>query len=145
MQNEKGAALEPARPEELETCYAIIDSGREFQKEQGFVQWTEDYPSREIILDDIERGKGFVLKAEGRLAAYLCIDFDGEPAYREIKGAWRRKSPTRRFTAWRLPGNSGAKGWQTLYSGWLESCVWRRASAICGRIRIIRMNACSMS
>lgn len=26
MQNEKGAALEPARPEELETCYAIIDS-----------------------------------------------------------------------------------------------------------------------
>ena len=93
MQNEKGAALEPARPEELETCYAIIDSGREFQKEQGFVQWTEDYPSREIILADIERGKGFVLKAEGRLAAYLCIDFDGEPAYREIKGAWRSEEP----------------------------------------------------
>lgn len=33
------------------------------------------------------------MKAEGRLAAYLCIDFDGEPAYREIKGAWRSEEP----------------------------------------------------
>ena len=89
MQNEKGVTLEPARPEELEVCYAIIDSGREFQKEQGFVQWTEDYPSREIILDDIRQGKGYVLKTDGRTAGYLCIDFDGEPAYQEIKGAWR--------------------------------------------------------
>ena len=145
MQNEKGAALEPARPEELETCYAIIDSGREFQKEQGFVQWTEDYPSREIILDDIERGKGFVLKAEGRLAAYLCIDFDGEPAYREIKGAWRSEEPYATVHRMAFAREFRGKDWQTLYSGWLESCVWRRASAICGRIRIIRMNACSMS
>ena len=140
MQNEKGAALEPARPEELETCYAIIDSGREFQKEQGFVQWTEDYPSREIILDDIERGK----QRGGWQLICVLILTESLPTGRS-KERGGAKSPTRRFTAWRLPGNSGAKDWQTLYSGWLESCVWRRASAICGRIRIIRMNACSMS
>ena len=91
MQNGKEIILAPAQPQELETCYAVIDSGRKFQKEQGFIQWTDDYPSRELILDDIEKGKGYVLKSEGRIACYLCIDFDGEPAYLEIKGAWRRE------------------------------------------------------
>ena len=32
--------LEPARPAELEDCWAAIRAGREFQRRQGFVQWT---------------------------------------------------------------------------------------------------------
>ena len=81
--------LELAKLEELDKCYEIVDSGREFQKAQGFIQWTDDYPNRETVENDILHGKGFVLKVDGAIAGYMCIDFDGEPAYKEIQGEWK--------------------------------------------------------
>ena len=78
--------LELALQQELEVCSEIIKEGREFQKEQGFVQWTDDYPSKETIQSDIESGKGYIVKADGQIAGYLCIDFSGEPAYEAIEG-----------------------------------------------------------
>lgn len=85
--------LEAARPNELDACWEIIREGRAFQNEQGFVQWTEDYPNRETLRQDIEEGKGFVLKVDGTIAAYMCVDFDGEPAYADIKGRWETEEP----------------------------------------------------
>lgn len=85
--------LELAKECELEKCYEIIDSGRAFQKEQGFIQWTDDYPSLEILKEDIKNEKGYVIKADGELAAYMCIDFDGEPAYDNIEGQWNADRP----------------------------------------------------
>ena len=85
--------LEKAVSADLDESYAIIDEGRRFQKEQGFVQWTEGYPNRETLENDIRLGKGYVLKFDGKLAAYLCLDFDGEPAYNAIDGAWRTAEP----------------------------------------------------
>ena len=88
-------ALFPAQLSEVDVCYALIDQGRAFQRKQGFVQWTDDYPQREHVADDIETGKGYALKDEaGRIAGYICIDFGGEPAYDAIKGQWRSKDPS---------------------------------------------------
>ena len=78
---------------ELDVCYSIIDTGRKFQKEQGFTQWTDDYPNADTIMRDIYDGKGYVLKSEGRIAGYMCIDFDGEPAYNNINGKWETQEP----------------------------------------------------
>lgn len=86
-------ALEPAKAEELAVCYEIIEMGRAFQQEQGFVQWTQDYPNRETIRGDIAAGKGWVLKVDGRIAGYMCIDFNGEPAYHCIDGRWSADLP----------------------------------------------------
>lgn len=85
--------LELARPQDLDTCVTIIDAGRAFQREQGFTQWTDDYPNADIIRDDIRNKKGYVLKTGGQIAGYLCIDFDGEPAYDDIQGAWHTEEP----------------------------------------------------
>lgn len=85
--------LEPARMEDLEVCAALMEEGRAFQRAQGFVQWTEDYPNRDTVLADIQTGKGYVLRADGRVAGYLCLDFDGEPAYRDIQGRWEAGEP----------------------------------------------------
>ena len=85
--------LEKAELNELEKCYEIIDIGRKFQKEQGFTQWTDDYPNLETIKNDIKTGKGFVLKSDGEIAGYMCIDFDGEPAYKNIQGEWKTEEP----------------------------------------------------
>ena len=78
--------LEPARPAELEDCWAAICAGREFQRRQGFVQWTEDYPTREMLREDMALGRGYALLAEGRVAGYLCLDFAGLPGDRRGLG-----------------------------------------------------------
>lgn len=81
--------LETARLEDCEVCFQIINAGREFQKEQGFVQWTDDYPNKDTICNDIKMKKGYVVKTDGVISGYLCIDFKGEPAYDNIQGKWR--------------------------------------------------------
>lgn len=81
--------LELAQLEDCNICSDIIDMGREFQREQGFVQWTDDYPNKNTIYNDIKSRKGYVLKVKGVIAGYMCIDFDGEPAYEDIQGKWR--------------------------------------------------------
>ncbi len=86
-------SLEEAQPEMLEACYRIIDDARSFQRSQGFTQWDDSYPTPGTIADDIRRKKGYVLKAGGAIAGYMFIDFDGEPAYRDIEGAWRTQEP----------------------------------------------------
>lgn len=85
--------LEQAGPELADRCYAILDEGRTFQQEQGFRQWDENYPTPNHVKDDIEEGKAYVLKVDGMPAGYMRIDFDGEPAYERIQGAWATEPP----------------------------------------------------
>lgn len=100
--------LDLARPDELDRCNDIISMGRTFQREQGFVQWTEDYPNQETIREDIACGKGYVLKVDGDIAGYMCIDFDGEPAYESIDGSWRTGEPY--AVVHRMAFDSGFRG-----------------------------------
>ena len=78
--------MENALVEDVQQCYDIIDIGRKFQQEQGFTQWTEDYPNFNTIHDDILNKTGYVVKVDGMIAGYMCIDFGGEPAYDNIEG-----------------------------------------------------------
>ena len=41
--------LEPAKPHELDLSIAILREGRAFQQEQGFTQWTADYPTPALM------------------------------------------------------------------------------------------------
>ena len=78
-----------ARWEELDAVMQILHSGRMFQRAQGFVQWDDAHPSREAVEDDIRRGNGYAVRVGDELAGYLCLSFEGDPAYEEIVGAWR--------------------------------------------------------
>lgn len=81
--------LESANNSDIDVCWDILADGRRFQREQGFVQWTDDYPNRDTVKDDILSQKGYVLKVDGAIAGYMCIDFSGEPAYESINGSWQ--------------------------------------------------------
>lgn len=85
--------LELAQAGDIDVCSEIIRAGREFQQEQGFVQWTEDYPNRDTIQEDVKDQIGYVVKTDGQIAGYMCIDFGGEPAYHTIQGQWRTEEP----------------------------------------------------
>ena len=82
-----------AQPEDFRRCMDILNAGREFQREQGFIQWPDGYPDEESVRGDLENGYGYVLKADDAIAAYMYIGFDGDPAYPQIKGAWKHDGP----------------------------------------------------
>ena len=86
-------SLESAQPKDDAACYEIIQAAKEFQREQGFIQWTGDYPNESTIRNDVQTNKGYVLTANDEIAGYLCIDFFGEPAYEKIEGNWNTELP----------------------------------------------------
>ncbi len=73
---------------EVETIMEIIDGAKKHLKEQGIDQWQTGYPDKECILGDIEKNKGYLIINEDEIYGYLCIDFDGEPAYDNLNGEW---------------------------------------------------------
>lgn len=83
--------LQPAKPEDLSHCVEILRSGRAFQRQQGFTQWTDDFPDPAVIAEDIQRGSGFLLLKDGVVAGYQYISLDGDPAYPYMEGAWQKE------------------------------------------------------
>lgn len=81
--------LEEATDNDIALCCKIIDDGRRFQQAQGFVQWTANYPNKDTIREDILNKRGYIVKTNDKVAAYMCIDFAGDPAYDSIDGKWR--------------------------------------------------------
>ena len=66
----------------------IINQAKVFLKEQGIDQWQTGYPNMEAILGDIEKQRGYFFLKDGVIFGYAFIDYEGEPAYNELKGSW---------------------------------------------------------
>ena len=72
---------------------ALIDQAKAHLKAQGIDQWQTGYPDLACIQRDLQNQKGYFLADGGKAAGYLCIDFDGEPAYLDLKRQWSSDAP----------------------------------------------------
>lgn len=69
--------------------WAAIAYAKYTMKINGRHQWTEEYPSPEIIHNDIITGNAYVLTVDGIVAAYGVIVLNGEPEYKNLHdGMW---------------------------------------------------------
>lgn len=74
---------------DLEEVMEIYRGAQEFMIKTGNPeQWGRTYPSRELVLEDIEKGKSYVCYLEGRILAVFYYDICDEADYRNIDGAW---------------------------------------------------------
>ena len=80
--------LRHIRENEENIAMDIINQAKAYLKEQGIDQWQTGYPNVETILGDIATQKGYFIMEDDRIFGYMCIDYDGEPAYLELKGDW---------------------------------------------------------
>ena len=85
--------LEPAKTDELALCISILREGRAFQQEQGFTQWTDEYPTPALIESDIREQQGYLFKIDGEAAGYMYLSFDGDQTYPSIEGQWLSDIP----------------------------------------------------
>lgn len=84
-----------AVPGELEQILVIYDGARKFMRETGNPnQWSDHYPPRERVKQDIADGNCYVLTEDGEIAAVFCYFTGEDPTYRVIEdGAWLNDRP----------------------------------------------------
>lgn len=85
--------FEKAKLSQLEEIEKIYSRARSFMKETGNAsQWAGGYPSREIILSDIENGNLYVALSDGIEAVFAFIR-NSDPTYDYIEGEWLNALP----------------------------------------------------
>lgn len=89
--------LRIATAEDLVRIMKIIDAARQIMRENGnTTQWINGYPSKELILNDIASGNGFVCIENNELVGYFCFikGIHPEPTYTIIEnGTWLNDKP----------------------------------------------------
>lgn len=81
--------MRQAQADDLQKITAIIDSGREYLKQQGLNQWQMGYPNQETIATDLALKQGYVLVVDDTVAGYAAVIVGEDPVYGVIEaGQW---------------------------------------------------------
>ena len=88
----------------------IFDHARKFMRENGNpYQWTDGYPSEELMETEIRQGHCFVCENEtDGVVATFCFSVGNDPTYSHIEGKWLNEAPY--GVIHRLASNGKAKG-----------------------------------
>ncbi|WP_312186177.1 GNAT family N-acetyltransferase [Lactococcus raffinolactis] len=112
--------IEKAKLTDLSEIVAVIESARAFLKAQEIDQWQKSaYPAAADVRSDIENNVAYVLKVDGKVAAYAAVMTGFDPAYDLIHGVWRNDSHDY-VTVHRMAVSTAFRG-QALGQGFLTS------------------------
>lgn len=77
--------IRQATHQDIESILSIVRSAQLSLSELGIDQWQDGYPSRGVIVEDINNGVGYVACAEdGAVVGYEAVVLTGEEAYTQI-------------------------------------------------------------
>ncbi|NLX63909.1 MAG: GNAT family N-acetyltransferase [Clostridiaceae bacterium] len=77
---------------DIDRIMDIIRQAQEYLKKKGVDQWQDNYPNFDVIKDDIEKRKGYVLEADGKVVATVAVSYNDEKTYEKIyDGKWITK------------------------------------------------------
>lgn len=83
------------KAEEIDKIMRIYERARAFMRKNGnATQWDKGYPSRELILKEIEQGCQYVCEEEEAIVAVFSLCGGPDPTYEKIwDGQWLNQSP----------------------------------------------------
>lgn len=86
--------IRKALPEDIDSIMVIVRDAQRALAELGIDQWQDGYPTRDIILRDIDLGQGYLCDdATEGIIGYSVIVLTGEEAYRQIDASqWNTSS-----------------------------------------------------
>ena len=70
--------------QDLADILAIISNCITYMESQGIYQWNQSYPTKAIIESDITSDACYVLKDNEKCAAYVAINEEQAPEYRQV-------------------------------------------------------------
>ncbi len=82
------ATFRKAHLNDLLPIWKILQEGILRRKADGSQQWQDGYPNVSVVENDIDKGYGFVLEIDEKIAGYCAILINDEPAYDAIEGKW---------------------------------------------------------
>ena len=77
---------------DIDLIMDMIDKGRKHIQEYNIPQWTNGYPNKELITEDINSNKGYVLLDEEEIVGYF-VKLDYDKYYNKIDGSWINNDP----------------------------------------------------
>ncbi len=78
-----------ATESDIDKIMEIIKQAQEYLKKKGVEQWQDNYPNLNIINDDIDKRKGYVLEKDDTIVATVAVSFNDEKTYEIIyNGKW---------------------------------------------------------
>lgn len=87
-------AIRKATVTDLDTLLEIYAIAREFMASYGNThQWQEGYPSRKILMRDLEADRLFVDEIDGEIEGCFVFFIGEDPSYLQIDGAWLNQDP----------------------------------------------------
>ena len=75
-----------ASRQDFPEVWAMMEAIKKDQRTSGISLWDENYPSKEILMGDIERGEMYLGRVEGRLVCLYVLNDRCDPEYQE--GQW---------------------------------------------------------
>lgn len=76
-----------AQPDEIDEILALCDHSRSIMRSNGnMTQWTNGYPSREQIAEDIRLRHGYIVASEKRTEGYFAFIIGMDATYAHIEG-----------------------------------------------------------
>lgn len=84
-----------AKIADLDTIMSIYESARRFMRSRGNAsQWGDNYPSEELLRDDIAKRHLFVgTNKDGMIIFVFAFIIGEDPTYQVIDGAWLNDKP----------------------------------------------------
>lgn len=72
----------------------IIAQAQEEMRQKGIPQWQDGYPCEDTILDDIQKGTGYVVRKNTKAIAFCALHFGEDPTYQYMEGGeWQCPGP----------------------------------------------------
>ena len=102
--------IRKSKPEDINQIMDCIDTARQLMRESGNqIQWTNGYPSRDLMLESIGSGFNFLIFENSEVVATFDFIIGDDPNYSFIEnGAWLNDE--KYGVIHRLASNGKAKG-----------------------------------
>lgn len=102
--------IRPTRLSDLPQLHDIYAQARAFMAQTGNPhQWTNNYPSTDILIADINANSSFVMLQNDKIVATFVLHAGNDPTYNTIyEGQWLNNAPY--ATIHRIASNGKVKG-----------------------------------
>lgn len=74
--------------EDINRIMEIIDANKAVLKAEGIDQWQNNYPNRNVILNDILIFENYVYEVSDEIVGTLMLSFEEDATYHNIDGSW---------------------------------------------------------